>query len=183
MKYWPTVMSCQTAMWQTRNISLLHIRINKRPSIEIAPDFSGAILHVLFICRLVNANRATRRIVHFLERFIPLNRFSGRTSDGRTARHALSGARKREQFSKISRYRYASLRSACCTGSGSGQFPVVDQTPAALPLLQGVDPTVTDAIGELLFCRRPRLQADTLQNIHAGCVFPFCRYRTFYPVG
>ncbi len=30
--WWPTVMSCQIAMWQTRNISLLHIRINKRPS-------------------------------------------------------------------------------------------------------------------------------------------------------
>ncbi|ESD83180.1 hypothetical protein HMPREF1612_04434 [Escherichia coli 908585] len=27
---WPTVMSCQTVMWQTRNISLLHIRINKQ---------------------------------------------------------------------------------------------------------------------------------------------------------
>lgn len=26
---WPTVMNCQTVMWQTRNISLLHIRINK----------------------------------------------------------------------------------------------------------------------------------------------------------
>ncbi len=129
MKYWPTVMSCQTAMWQTRNISLLHIRINKCPSTEIAPDFSGAILHVLFICRLVNANRATRRIVHFLERFIPLNRFSGRTSDGRTARHALSGARKREQFFKDSPGTDTLLlRSACCTGSGSGQFPAVDQT-------------------------------------------------------
>lgn len=31
-RWWPTVMSCQIAMWQTRNISLLHIRINKRPS-------------------------------------------------------------------------------------------------------------------------------------------------------
>ncbi len=48
--WWPTVMSCQIAMWQTRNISLLHIRINKRPSNLKLPGFlRGNITRLIYM--------------------------------------------------------------------------------------------------------------------------------------
>src|SRR5699024_12205135 len=48
------------------------------PISETAPDFTGAVSHFLLVRRLVNTNRTTRWIVHFFERFIPFDRFSGR---------------------------------------------------------------------------------------------------------
>src|SRR5699024_6618939 len=138
------------------------------PISETPPDFTGAVSHFLLIRRLVNTNRTTRWIVHFLERFIPFDRFSGRTRDGRTARHALSGARKREQFFKDLPIQVRFFRGRRVVREAeAGSVQLLIRNLLCRHFFQGVDPTVTDAIGELLFlppghaCGQIRLKTFT----------------------